>query len=87
VFVSEELAANILYYKPKKDLNQSSDYIAISTVIKWETQQPAPKIIKNWKGANIKKVKERLKMLLGEPGAIKVRKAGVNAEAERIKKK
>jgi len=47
MFVSEELAANIFYYKLKKDLNQSSDYIAIFTVIKWETQQPAPKVIKN----------------------------------------
>jgi len=47
MFASEELAANILYYKLKKDLNQSSDYIAIFTVIKWETQQPAPKVIKN----------------------------------------
>jgi len=37
----------------------------------------------------MEKVKERLKMLLGEPGATKVRKAGVNADTEikRIKKK
>jgi len=55
-------------------------------VIKWETQQPAPKIIKNWKGANMEEVKKRLKILLGEPGATRVRKAGVNAEAKRIKK-
>jgi len=86
VFASEKLAANIFYYKLKKNLNQSSDYIAIFTVIKWETQQPAPKIIKNWKGANIKKVKKILKILLSEPGATKVRKTGVNAEAKRIKK-
>jgi len=90
VFVSEKLAANIFYYKLKKDLNQSSDYIAIFTVIKWETQQPAPKIIKNWKGANIKKIKKILKILkilLGEPGATKMRKINVNAKTKRIKKK
>jgi len=34
----------------------------------------------------MEKVKKRLKILLGEPGAIKMRKINVNTETKRIKK-
>jgi len=34
----------------------------------------------------MKKVKKRLKILLSEPGATKVRKTSVNTETKRIKK-
>jgi len=35
----------------------------------------------------MEEVKERLKILLSEPGTTRVRKTGVNAETKRIKKK
>jgi len=34
----------------------------------------------------MEEVKKRLKMLLGEPGAIKIRKTNVNTKAKQIKK-
>jgi len=84
LFASEDLAAHLLHCKTRRDIDQSSDHLAISTEFFWEAEQGSERIVRNWKKADMGEVRERVKMLVGEADAAHVLREGVEAEALRI---
>ena len=84
VFACETLAPRLLHCKVRRELDQSSDHLPISTTFFWNVTNTESNLARNWEKADKGKIKERVESLLGAADPDRVKQRGIEEEAQRI---